>query len=199
MTSTSNPSSRSTNPAEVITATGAASPTTNATRAAGTAGSIGTYAAPVFNTAKIAATASTERGNNNPTRCPGPAPQPTNKCANRFDASSSSPYVTERPPPHNATASGARTTCSPNTAGIDPTDTADPVNTPRLPHPNNRTHSTPSNTPNDDNNPPQAAAIPTNTRSNRATSVWMSAALNSSVSYSTRKPSSLPGRACTAS
>ena len=40
-------------------------------RAAGTAGSIGTYAAPVFTTATIATTASVERGNNNATRCPG--------------------------------------------------------------------------------------------------------------------------------
>ena len=59
-------------------------------RASGTAGSIGTYVAPVFSTAKIATIASAERGNNNATRCPGPTPCPTNRCANRFDASSSS-------------------------------------------------------------------------------------------------------------
>ena len=40
--------------------------------------------------AKIDTIASTERVNSNPTRCPGPAPTPASRCANRFDASSSS-------------------------------------------------------------------------------------------------------------
>ena len=59
-------------------------------RAAGTAGSIGTYAAPVFSTANIATIASAERGNSNATRCPGPTPSRANRCANRLAACSTS-------------------------------------------------------------------------------------------------------------
>ncbi|OBI98310.1 hypothetical protein A5660_04835 [Mycobacterium alsense] len=58
----------------VTTALGAASPNTNCIRASGTDGSIGTYAAPVLTTATIATIASTDRGNNNATRAPGPTP-----------------------------------------------------------------------------------------------------------------------------
>src|SRR5271167_5212215 len=68
------PPSRSAKPAVVTAATGAASPSTNPRRAAGTAGSTGTYAAPVFTTANIATIASTDRDNNNATRCPAPTP-----------------------------------------------------------------------------------------------------------------------------
>ena len=119
MTGRSHPSSRSANSAVVIAAIGAASASMNSIRAAGTAGSIGTYAAPVLSTAKIATIASADRDNSNATRCPGPAPWPTNKCANRFDASSSSRYVHERPSKLSATAPGARATCAANNAGID--------------------------------------------------------------------------------
>ena len=69
MTSRSHPSSRAANPAVVIAAIGAASPTMNSIRAAGTAGSIGRYAAPVFSTAKIATTASADRENSSATHC----------------------------------------------------------------------------------------------------------------------------------
>ena len=68
MTNSSCPSTRSANAAVVIAATGAASASTNSIRAAGTDGSIGTYAAPVLTTAKVATTASPVRGNNNATR-----------------------------------------------------------------------------------------------------------------------------------
>ncbi len=67
MTATSAPSSRARNSAVVITATGAASASMNPIRASGCAGSIGTYAAPVLSTARIATIASAERGNNNAT------------------------------------------------------------------------------------------------------------------------------------
>src|ERR1700742_4460404 len=58
----------------VTAATGAASPIMNSIRASGTAGSIGKYAAPDFSTAKIATTASADRGNSTATHRPGPAP-----------------------------------------------------------------------------------------------------------------------------
>ncbi|SHX30231.1 Uncharacterised protein [Mycobacteroides abscessus subsp. abscessus] len=59
-------------------------------RAAGSAGSIGRYAAPALSTARIEMIASAERWNSNATVCPGPAPWPINLCANRFAAASSS-------------------------------------------------------------------------------------------------------------
>ena len=54
-----------------------------------------------------------------PPTAPGPHPCPTSRCANRFDASSSSRYVIEQPSKVTATASGARATCAANTTGID--------------------------------------------------------------------------------
>ena len=90
MTASSYPSSRERRSAVVIAAIGAASSIMNSIRAAGTAGSIGRYAAPVFSTAKIATIASADRGNSSATHCPGPAPWPANRCANRFAASSNS-------------------------------------------------------------------------------------------------------------
>ena len=102
MTVRSHPSSRSARPAVVTAAIGAASATMNPIRAAGAAGSIGRYAAPVLSTATIAMIASTDRENSSPTHAPGPAPYPVSKCANRFDASSSSRYV------HAAAAAGQR-------------------------------------------------------------------------------------------
>ncbi|BBB44228.1 Uncharacterised protein [Mycobacteroides abscessus subsp. abscessus] len=68
------PANRSASSAVVTTTTGPASHNTNRNRASGTEGSIGTYAAPVFSTPMIATTASTDRDNNNATRCPGPTP-----------------------------------------------------------------------------------------------------------------------------
>ena len=91
ITNTSQPSSRSASPAVVTAAIGAASSTMNPIRAAGNAGSIGRYAAPVLSTANIATIASAHRGNNSATHAPGPAPYPVSRCANRFDATSSSP------------------------------------------------------------------------------------------------------------
>src|SRR5215510_9106940 len=58
----------------VITATGAASAITNPIRSSGYSGSIGTYAAPDLSTARIATTASADRGSSSPTERPGPAP-----------------------------------------------------------------------------------------------------------------------------
>ncbi len=84
------PSSRSAKPVVVTAAIGAASPSTNCIRAAGTAGSIGTYAAPDFATASIATMASADRGSNNATRSPGPTPLQANRCANRLAACSTS-------------------------------------------------------------------------------------------------------------
>ena len=74
MTSRSHPSNRSASPAVVIAAIGAESSVMNLIRAAGCAGSIGRYAAPVFSTARIATIASAERANSSATHCPGPAP-----------------------------------------------------------------------------------------------------------------------------
>ncbi|SKS92405.1 Uncharacterised protein [Mycobacteroides abscessus subsp. massiliense] len=68
------PPNRSASSAVVTTTTGPASHNTNRNRTSGTEGSIGTYAAPVFSTPMIATTASTDRENNNATRCPGPTP-----------------------------------------------------------------------------------------------------------------------------
>ncbi len=90
MTTRSHPFSRDRNPAVVTAATGAASATMNRIRPAGTAGSIGRYAAPVLSTAKIATIASAHRENSSATTSPGPTPCPANRCANRFAASSSS-------------------------------------------------------------------------------------------------------------
>ena len=73
-TARSHPSSRDRSPAVVIAAIGAASASMNSIRAAGTAGSIGRYAAPVLSTARIATIASAERANNSATHRPGPAP-----------------------------------------------------------------------------------------------------------------------------
>src|SRR5689334_5479963 len=193
-----NPSNRSANALAHTATTGAASPSTNSTRAAGTAGSIGTYAAPVLSTAKIDTTASTERENSNATRSPGPTPKPTNKCANRFDASSSSRYVTDRPAKLTATASGARATCAANNTGIDTPKPTAWVNTPRFDHPSNNACSTSSNKSIDDNRRTGSAAIPTKIWCSRSISVWTLDASNTSVSNSRRKPNSVPGSTCTA-
>ena len=135
----------STSPVVVIAAIGAASASMNSIRAAGCAGSIGRYAAPVLSTARIATIASADRDNSSATRCPGPAPCAANRCANRFAASSSSRYVKERPSKLSATASGARATCAANTAGIDTDADAGWVNTARLPtHPAGRAHRHPA-------------------------------------------------------
>ena len=108
------PSSRERKPAVVTAAIGAASTSMNSTRASGTAGSIGRYAAPDLSTARIATMASADRENSSATHRPGPAPRPNSKCANRFDASSSSRYVSDRPSQLTATACGVRATCSAN-------------------------------------------------------------------------------------
>ncbi|SHT07462.1 Uncharacterised protein [Mycobacteroides abscessus subsp. abscessus] len=74
----------------VTATTGPASASTKVSRASGTAGSIGRYAAPVLRIPKIAAIASADRLLSSATTCPGPAPRPINKYANRFAAESSS-------------------------------------------------------------------------------------------------------------
>ncbi len=61
-------------PAVVIATSGAASASMNPIRAAGSAGSIGRYAAPVLSTASIATIASADRSNSSATHCPGPTP-----------------------------------------------------------------------------------------------------------------------------
>ncbi|SKU76772.1 Uncharacterised protein [Mycobacteroides abscessus subsp. abscessus] len=53
----------------------------NSTRTSGSAGSIGRYAAPVFNTASIATTASGQRSVSSATDSPGPTPCATSLCA----------------------------------------------------------------------------------------------------------------------
>src|SRR5690242_9498070 len=105
----------------------------NPIRAAGAPGSIGRYAAPALSTATIATTASADLGNSRTTHCPGPTPCAANRCANRFDASSSSRYVHERAPQLIATASGDRTTCSANNPGIDTAAAAAVLKAARLP------------------------------------------------------------------
>ncbi|BCO74081.1 hypothetical protein MINTM008_34160 [Mycobacterium intracellulare] len=70
--------------AVVTAAIGSASVSMNSTRTVGSAGSIGTYAAPVLRTARIATIASADRGIATATRWPGAAPQPISLCANRF-------------------------------------------------------------------------------------------------------------------
>ncbi|BCP05286.1 hypothetical protein MINTM019_27420 [Mycobacterium paraintracellulare] len=86
----SKPSNLSARSAVVTAAIGAASVSMNSTRAAGSAGSIGRYAAPDLSTARIATIASADRENSSATNAPGPAPRSTSKCANRLAASSSS-------------------------------------------------------------------------------------------------------------
>src|SRR5690242_21446652 len=133
----------------------------NPTRASGNTGSIGTYAAPAFNTPTIATTASPERGNNNPTHSPGPAPTPTNTSATRSDASSNSRYVHDRPPQLNATTSGVRPTCAANNPGIDPHTPAGALNAARLLHPSSRARS-PSSSRSIDNTRRDKSAVTTN-------------------------------------
>ena len=151
MTVRSHPSNRSANPAVVTAAIGAASSTMNPIRANGNAGSIGRYAAPVLSTAKIATIASADRENNNATHAPGPAPYPINKCANRFDASSSSRYVhgalpdRSAPPPPGRGPPARRTTPEPT-----PPPTGS-VNTARLPHSSSPARSPASSRSIDDN------------------------------------------------
>ena len=58
----------------VIAATGAASPSMNCMRDAGSRRVDRQIAAPVFSTAKIDTIASAERDNSSATRSPGPAP-----------------------------------------------------------------------------------------------------------------------------
>ena len=72
MTVRSHPCSRPACAVVVTAATGAASATMNSMRAAGTAGSIGRYAAPVLSTARIATIASADRENSSATHAPGP-------------------------------------------------------------------------------------------------------------------------------
>ena len=93
-------------------AIGAASASMNSIRAAGSPGSIGTYAAPVLRTATIATIASADRDISSATHSRGPhlhwpagaptgsRPPPTSR------------YVIERPSKLSATASGARATCA---------------------------------------------------------------------------------------
>ena len=82
MTARSHAASRDRSPVVVTAAIGAASVSMNSIRASGSAGSIGRYAAPVLSTARIAMTASAERGNSSATHPPGAAPYPVSKCAN---------------------------------------------------------------------------------------------------------------------
>ena len=81
MTRTSRPANRSTKSAVVSTAAGAESSRMNCILASGTAGSIGTYAAPVLTTASIATMACAHRGNSSATYCPEPTPWPISMCA----------------------------------------------------------------------------------------------------------------------
>ena len=92
-----------------------------------------------------------------------------------------------------ATASGVRATCAANNTGIDTGAAAGWVNTARLPtRPAGRAHRHRA-----DRSTTTAvsgsAVIATNTRCNRSISVSMLAASNTSVSNSTRRPSSWPG------
>ena len=90
MTASSCPSSRDRSAEVVSAAIGAASVSMNSIRASGWAGSIGRYAAPDLSTASIAMIASAERENSSATDCPGPAPRPANRWANRLAAASAS-------------------------------------------------------------------------------------------------------------
>ena len=165
MTGRSHPSSRSASPAVVTAAIGAASSTMNPIRAAGSAGSIGRYAAPVFSTAKIATIASADRENSSATHCPGPAPCPASRCANRFapppvrGRSSSGPRRSPPPPPG----------CGPPARRTTPESTPPAVtgwvNTARLPISSSRACSPSSSTSTDDNRRLGSAVIATNTRS----------------------------------
>ncbi|SHU69732.1 Uncharacterised protein [Mycobacteroides abscessus subsp. abscessus] len=81
MTVRAYPARRSVKSAVVIAAVGAASPIMNSTRTSGSAGSIGRYAAPVFNTASIATTASGQRSVSSATDSPGLTPCAISLCA----------------------------------------------------------------------------------------------------------------------
>ncbi|PQM44792.1 hypothetical protein C1Y40_05044 [Mycobacterium talmoniae] len=152
-----------------------------------------------MSTASTATTASADRENSSATRSPGPAPCSTSRCANRFAASSNSRYVMDRPWKLSATASGTRATCSPNNAGIDTDVRAGAVNTARLPISSSRARSGASSRSIDDNRWVGSAIIAASTRRSRSISAAMSPAANTSVSYSTRRFSSRPGRACSVS
>ena len=73
------------------------------------------------------------------------------------------------------------------------------VNTARLPISSRRACSPASSRSIDDSRRVGSAVIATSTRCNRSTSASMLSASNTSVSYSTRRPSSGPGWACTVS
>ncbi|COW20317.1 Uncharacterised protein [Mycobacterium tuberculosis] len=182
------PANRERSPAVVTAATGTASPSMNATRGGGFAGSIGRYAAPVLSTATIATTAGAHRSNSSATHSPGPAPQPASRCANRLDASSSSRYVIAASPQHTASASGIRATWAANICGIDTGVGAGAVSTARLPHSSNRARSVPSSASIDDTVRSGAAATATNTFRNRSISTSIAWASNTSVRYSTAPP-----------
>src|SRR6185437_3561495 len=102
-----------------MAAIGAASVSMSSTRAAGSAGSIGRYAAPDLSTATIDTIASADRENSSATNTPGPTPRPISTCANRLAASSSSQYVIDRSPNVTATASGVRAACAANNPATD--------------------------------------------------------------------------------
>ena len=169
MTSRSHPSSRSASPAVVTAAIGAASAIMNSIRAAGTAGSIGRYAAPVLSTAKIATIASSgPRKQQRHTLHPGPHPGRPTGAPTGSPPHQARGRSTSAPRKLSATASGVRATCAANNTGIDTGAVTGWVNTARLPtHPGGHAH------PHRADPPTTTAAlgsavIATNTRSNRS-------------------------------
>ena len=150
-----------------------------------------------MSTAKIATMASADRENSTATDCPGPAPCPANMCANRLAASSSSRYVIEKSSQLIATASGMRATCVANNAGIDTGVIAGWLSAARLPNSANRACSGSSSRSTDESRRAGSATIAANTCCNRSINASMPSASKTSVSYSTRSPSSRPGWACT--
>ena len=171
----------------------------NPIRSSGCIGSIGRYAAPAFSTASIATIASAERLNNNPTQCPGATPRPISTRANRSDASSTSRYVHDRPSNLIAAASGLLDTCAANDAGTEVDAVTEAVSAERLPIASNRARSPRSSASTEDSRRPGSTAIVPSTRRSRSTIVATRSSSNTSASYSTRRPISLPGCASTVS
>ena len=163
----------------------------NPIRAAGSAGSIGRYAAPVLSTAKIATIASADRENSSATHCTRARPlagqqvrQPVRGLL-QLAVGHRAALAAHRHRLRGAGHLRGEQHRNRHRAG------AGWVNTARLPHPSSRACSPASSRSIDDNRRVGSAVIATNTRCNRSISASMLSASNTSVSNSTRRPSSV--------
>ncbi|BCZ24641.1 hypothetical protein MTY59_44960 [Mycobacterium senriense] len=183
MTIRSKPSNLPARSAVVTAAIGAASVSMNSTRVAGSAGSIGRYAAPDLSTARIDTIASAERENSSATNSPGPAPRSIRTCANWLAASSSSRYVIDRSWNVSATASGVRAACAANSPAT-VTGSIGSARTASLPHVESWACSAVFSRSTEDNRRSGSAVTAVKSRCSRSIIASTVSALNTSVRYS---------------